>query len=82
VTDDVAMQSISTTTTTLDLTKPVSTLVARGPVESDDDGTRQATLLFPASTLATIDTPSGTKSLSTLTLHQTEFTVGKNGRKA
>ena len=44
---------------------------------TDTDGTRQATLLIPQGTTATIQLPGGgTQALTTLSLRATEYTVG------
>src|SRR5262249_2098725 len=57
--------------------------VARGSAMTDADGSRQATLLFPAGTQASIYRPDGsTQPVSTLHLRLTEFTVGPNGPQA
>jgi RHS repeat-associated protein len=57
--------------------------VARGSTVNDAAGTRQSTLLVPAGTNATLLMPDGTtKSTSTLTVQQTEFTVGSGGHQA
>jgi RHS repeat-associated protein len=55
--------------------------VARGSVVSDKDGSRQATLLIPAGTTATIETSAGSQPAPALTVRATEFTVGPNGPK-
>jgi RHS repeat-associated protein len=56
---------------------------ARGSVVTDTSGTRQATLLFPAGTAATMTLPGGgTQPLSTLRVRATEFTVGPTGPQA
>ncbi|MCB1765327.1 MAG: hypothetical protein KDJ22_04575 [Candidatus Competibacteraceae bacterium] len=54
--------------------------VARGSLSNDSDGTRQATVLFPAGTQAQIYRPDGsTQTVDTLHIHATEFTIGPNG---
>jgi len=51
--------------------------VARGTPMTDVLGTRQATLLFPAGTTASMTLPGGgTQALSTLNVRATEYTVG------
>ena len=56
---------------------------ARGSAMTDADGTRQATVLFPAGTTATMVMPdNSTQPLTTLHVHATEYTVGPNGPKA
>ncbi len=57
--------------------------VARGPVEEDEDGPRQATLLLPPNTRATLVTADGKRTAATsLSLRATEYTVGTHGAKA
>jgi len=49
-------------------------------IVSDSDGSRRATLLFPAGTTATMELPGGTtQALGTLHVRATEYTVGPNG---
>jgi len=80
---DVVMIPSDLQVTTIDLTSSVPMQVARGSVQSDNDGTRRATLLFPQGTGATMKLPNGdTQSLTTLNVRATEFTVGPNGPKA
>ena len=57
--------------------------VARGNVKADVDGSRQATVLFPAGTTAALVQPDGsTLHANTLNVRFTEYTVGTNGPKA
>ena len=50
--------------------------VARGSAMSDADGTRQATVLFPAGTTATMVLPdNSTQPLTSMHVHATEYTV-------
>jgi RHS repeat-associated protein len=57
--------------------------VARGSQVEDADGTRRATLLFPAGTGAHLVLPDGTaQPLATLTVRATEYTVGPRGPQA
>jgi sugar lactone lactonase YvrE len=54
--------------------------VAQGSVISDTDGSRQATILFPQATTATMTLADGTTSpLTTVNVRVTEFTVGDAG---
>ena len=54
--------------------------VARGSVVTDDNGTRQANLLFPQGVSAEMVLPNGTtQALSLSAVRATEFTVGANG---
>jgi RHS repeat-associated protein len=63
---------------------PAGTLgVARGSVMTDAAGSRRSTLLFPAGTTAQLVMPDGSRqATSTLTVQQTEFTVGSGGHQA
>jgi hypothetical protein len=57
--------------------------VARGSVQADDDGSRQATLIFPAGTQATAVLPDGSEVvLGTMHVRATEYTVGARGPAA
>jgi RHS repeat-associated protein len=57
--------------------------VAQGSTVTDTDGTRQATLLFPAATGAVMTLPDGsTQPLSSLSVRATELTVGASGPAA
>jgi RHS repeat-associated protein len=57
--------------------------VATGSVQVDEDGPRQATLLFPAGTQAVMYDADGTATpLDTLNVRATEFTVGASGPDA
>jgi len=57
--------------------------IARGSMQTDADGSRQATVLFPAGTTAALVQPDGsTLPASTLNVRMTEYTVGANGPKA
>jgi RHS repeat-associated protein len=59
------------------------TQVARGSVSIDEIGSRQATVLMPPGTNATLVMPDGsTQSLSTFHVRATEATVGADGPKA
>ncbi|MCK5179837.1 MAG: hypothetical protein KAR32_09930, partial [Candidatus Omnitrophica bacterium] len=57
--------------------------VAQGSVETDTDGTRQATILFPSGTSAQMVMPDGSmQPLTSLEVRATEYTVGDNGPEA
>lgn len=57
--------------------------IARGSVVTDAGGSRQATMLFPAGTGATLVQADGTRqTLTTLTVRATEYTVGERGPDA
>ena len=56
---------------------------AQGSPVSDADGARQPAVLFPAGTTVQVYNEDGTtRSVSTLHLHMTEFTVGDSGPRA
>ena len=52
---------------------------ARGSTVTDSDGTRQSTLLVPSGTQATLVSSGGPKTLSSLHVRATEYTVGAVG---
>jgi hypothetical protein len=79
--EDVALVEQDPATTAVDLDDP-GMKVARGSVESDADGARQATLLFPEGVSASFRTPGGLVPVSQLTIRLTEFTVGEDGPMA
>jgi RHS repeat-associated protein len=79
---DVALVTLDTQVTTIDLAA-TSMQTARGSSQTDSDGTRQATLLFPQGTQAELVMPDGsTRPVTTLNVRATEYTVGPNGPKA
>lgn len=80
VVPNVVMIPLDAQATVVDLDPATPMQVARGSVVSDQDGTRQAMLLFPQGTNATAVLPDGAKkTLTTLTVRATEYTVGENG---
>ena len=57
--------------------------VAQSSVQTDESGSRRATLLIPAGTAASAIMPDGTaRPITAAQLHATEFTVGANGPSA
>ncbi len=81
--DDVALVALdeAMTMVTLGGTSPMQ--VAMGSVVSDDDGMRQAAILFPENVTATYQLPDGTTMpLTTLSVRATEYTVGERGLAA
>jgi len=84
VADTVVMTQLDDAVTEIDLTDTSQAFqVAQGNPVSDNDGTRQATLLFPQGTSATMTLPDGaTQALTTLNVRATEYTVGENGPNA
>ncbi len=81
---DVALTAIDAAVTTVDATGGApSVQVARGSAVSDADGTRRATLLFPAGTTATLLYRGGaTEPAGSLAIRETEYTVGPDGPAA
>ena len=77
---DVVLIPVSSHVTAIDLTAPTPIQVARGPVETDQDGARQATVLFAQGTQAEMVLPDGsTQALTSLNVRATEYTVGDTG---
>jgi len=66
--------------TPIDLTSSAPMQVAAGSSVTDSAGTRQAVVLIPQGTTATMTLPNGTtQPLTSLTVRLTEFTVNTNG---
>ncbi len=81
--DTVVMVSIDTAVSQISLAPLLPMQVAQGSEVSDSSGVRQATLLFPTNTQATMTLPGGgMQTLSSMHVRATEFTVGPNGQKA
>ena len=68
--------------TAINPTSATAFQVAQGSVVTDNDGVRQATLLFPATAFATMRDQAGERPLSTLTFRATEYTAGITGGAA
>jgi RHS repeat-associated protein len=80
--DDVVLVQTDAAATFVD-TSLTTPQVIRGTAVQDQDGSRQAMLLFPAGTGAQLVLPGGqTQPLPTLTVRATEYTVGASGPKA
>jgi RHS repeat-associated protein len=79
--DDVVLIQPDSKVTTIDLTNTTQAFqVAQGSMVTDNDGTRQATLLIPQGTQAQVYNPDGTtRTVTSLNLRLTEYTVGDNG---
>jgi RHS repeat-associated protein len=81
IVDEVVMIPLDTVVTAIDFSDTVQ--VARGSVVTDDDGTRQATLLFFQGTTAQMVLPNDSVvPLSSLAVRATEYTVGSSGLQA
>lgn len=77
---DIVLIQTDSHSTAINLASLTQVTEARGSVVSDDDGTRQATLLFQPGTTASMELPGGiTRTLSTLTVRASEYTVGDDG---
>src|SRR5262249_22902999 len=80
---EVVMLPYDVQRTTIDLTAATGIQVAQGSVQTDADGTRQATLLFTPGTQATMVLPDGSsRALTTVGVRATEYTVGPSGLAA
>jgi hypothetical protein len=80
---DVVLIAVDAQVTTVDLSSSTPMQVARGSQVSDEDGSRQATVLFPQGTSAEMILPDGTRqALSSIDVRATEYTVGDNGPEA
>ena len=80
---DVILIQLDNQVTLVDLTSNEPIQTARGSVVTDEDGTRQATLLIPQGTQAQMVFPDGsTQPLTNLSVRATEYTIGPNGPKA
>ncbi|WP_169748944.1 RHS repeat-associated core domain-containing protein [Gynuella sunshinyii] len=81
--DDVVMLALDAKVTAIDLENSSSVQVAQGSEQTDTSGSRQATVLFPTGTSATMILANGsTQTLNSLHVRATEYTVGENGPKA
>ena len=79
---DVVLIPADRRVTSIDLTSP-DLQVAQGSVISDSDGTRQATLLIPPGTTATLILSGGvTQAITQFHVRLTEYTVGSAGPQA
>ncbi|HEX2203192.1 MAG TPA: hypothetical protein VHG91_07830, partial [Longimicrobium sp.] len=82
--DDVALVAVDPVVTRIEM-DPAGTeaQVARASVASDDDGARQATLVFQPGTEAVLEMPDGTtRPMGSIAVRATEFTVGEGGLRA
>jgi RHS repeat-associated protein len=80
---DVVLTAQDNQVTAIDLSGTAPLQVARATPVTDSDGTRQATVFFPAGTHATLVLPNGTtQAAPTLHVRATEYTVGAMGPQA
>lgn len=78
--NDVVMIPLDVQVTTIDLNNATSIQVAQGSIQTDIDGSRQATIIFPQGTQATMVLADGSiQNITTLSVRATEYTVGENG---
>jgi hypothetical protein len=76
---DAVMITMDPAVTPVTLGTNSPTQVAQGSVQTDVDGSRRATLIFPAGTCANLVVNGQTQSCTSLSVRATEFTVGTNG---
>ena len=83
VIDDVVMTALDPQVSIIDLTANQPMQVAQGSPVTDEDGTRQAVVLFPQGLTALMTLADGsTQPLTQLDVRATEYTVGDNGPQA
>lgn len=83
VVSDIVMLQLDSQATAITLDGGTGLQVARGSTMTDTDGTRTATIIFPANTSAElVMSDNSTQSISSLTVRATEFTVGDKGPQA
>lgn len=81
--DDVRLTPLDQNVTAVDLGVLSAGQVARGSVQTDIAGSRQATMIFPPDTSASLVMPDGSQQpVSQLHVRATEYTVGPNGKQA
>ncbi len=80
VSPDAVMTALDPVVTAVALGNNAPAQVSRGAMQTDAAGSRQATLIFPASTVAGVVLENGEViTPATLNIRATEFTVGPNG---
>jgi RHS repeat-associated protein len=81
--EDVALTPLDPTVETIDMSGSPTSQIMRGSVQTDADGTRQPTLIFPAGVGAQLVMPNGTvQALGQMNLRVTEFSVAGLGTMA
>ena len=81
--DDVTLVPIDAQVTTINLAAITQVTSARGSVETDNDGTRQTTLLFkPGTTAEMLLSDDTTQALTAIDVRVTEYSVGSSGETA
>ncbi|MFD2611240.1 fibronectin type III domain-containing protein [Paenibacillus gansuensis] len=80
---DVVLKPYDTKVTEVTLSGSTEVQAARGSLVTDEDGSRQAAVLFQPGTTATIQLPDGTvRTLDKLNVRATEYTVGDKGEES
>lgn len=79
IVQDVMLVELSPVAWTVELSQVSSLAPLPAEVIEDVDGSRQSMLLIPAGLQATFQSASGDVDLSTITVRQTEYTIGTNG---
>ena len=83
ITESIALIPLDPQFTVIDLANTTAPTLAQGSVVTDDDGPRQAAVMFPQGTTAEMVMPDGsTQPLNNITVRATEYTVGNNGPMA
>ncbi|MFD2331652.1 S-layer homology domain-containing protein [Cohnella sp. GCM10020058] len=81
--EDVVLTAYDSKVTQVQLEDSTEIQAAQGTPVTDEDGTRQSTVLFPAGTKATMRLPDGTEQpLPSINFRSTEYTAGPEGPKA
>ncbi|MDG0813886.1 S-layer homology domain-containing protein [Cohnella rhizosphaerae] len=81
--EDVVLTAYDSKVTQVQLEDSTELQAAQGTPVTDEDGTRQSTVLFPAGTTATMRLPDGTEQpLPSIGFRSTEYTAGPEGPKA
>ncbi|GAA3400149.1 S-layer homology domain-containing protein [Paenibacillus hodogayensis] len=81
--EDVVLTAYDSKVTQVQLENSTEIQAARGTPVTDEDGSRQSTVLFPAGTTATMKLPDGTEQpLPSISFRSTEYTAGPKGPKA
>ncbi|WP_217592099.1 S-layer homology domain-containing protein [Cohnella sp. GbtcB17] len=81
--EDVVLTAYDSKVTQVQLEDSTEIQAAQGTPVTDEDGTRQSTVLFPVGTTATMRLPDGTQQpLPSISFRSTEYTAGPEGPKA
>ena len=81
--DDVVVTRLDSRITTINLLAAQTMQIAQGNPVEDADGKRQASVLFPQGTTATMTLADGSSvALDSINVRATEYTVGESGPRA